>query len=141
MIPIEAIIEQLLNKSIKPSFPRIKVLEYLVVNKNHPTVDEIYNGLFKEIPTLSKTTVYNSLNLFKKAKLAKVVQTDGHEARYDATVPDHGHFRCEKCNKIYDFFISTDNITTDGLSNFKIKEKSIYYQGICANCLDNIEKN
>ncbi len=140
VISIEAIIEKLLNKKIKPSFPRIKVLEYLLVNKNHSTVDEIYNGLVKEIPTLSRTTVYNSLNLFTKANLVRVVQTDGHEARYDATVLDHGHFRCEECKKIYDFSISTDNMVRAGLSNFKIKEKSIYYQGICADCLGQYRK-
>lgn len=49
---------------IKPSYQRMKVFQYLVDNHNHPTVDMIYKALCPEIPTLSKTTVYNTLNLF-----------------------------------------------------------------------------
>ena len=31
---------------------------------NHPTVETIYKELIDEIPTLSKTTVYNTLKQF-----------------------------------------------------------------------------
>ena len=49
---------------IKPSYQRMKIFQYLLDNHNHPTVDTIYKALCTEIPTLSKTTVYNTLNLF-----------------------------------------------------------------------------
>ena len=55
---------------ISPSYQRIRVFEYLISNKNHPTVDMIYKELIKEIPTLSRTTVYNTLNLLVKQKVA-----------------------------------------------------------------------
>ena len=50
--------------NIKPSYQRMKIFQYLLDNHNHPTVDTIYKALCTEIPTLSKTTVYNTLNLF-----------------------------------------------------------------------------
>ena len=54
---IENVGEYLKSHDIKPSYQRIKIFEYLVEHKNHPTVDMIYKALVDEIPTLSKTTV------------------------------------------------------------------------------------
>jgi Fur family transcriptional regulator, peroxide stress response regulator len=120
--------------TIRPSYHRIKVLEYLLSKENHPTVDEIYSALAIELPTLSKTTVYNTLTLFIKAGLVRLVTTEGNETRYDANVADHGHFRCEQCGKIYDFLINLDLVKTPGLEQFKVREKSVYYKGICPKC-------
>ena len=51
------------EKGIKPSYQRVKILERLLADKNHPTVNDIYTDLIDEIPSLSKTT-FNSLFLF-----------------------------------------------------------------------------
>jgi len=49
---------------LSPSITRKQIYEYLLKSKNHPTVDEIYKNLIDDLPTLSKTTVYNVINLF-----------------------------------------------------------------------------
>lgn len=125
------------NHNIRPSLSRIKIYKYLLENKNHPTVDEIYSNLVSELPTLSKTTVYNTLNLFIDKGIVKLITIEEKETRYDADISYHGHFKCKKCNKIYDFKINTDNIKTDGLNDFKIDERNFYYTGICKKCLSN----
>ena len=61
---IENIGEYLKKNGIKPSIQRIKIFEYLLGHHTHPTVDDIFQSLSSEIPTLSKTTVYNTLNIF-----------------------------------------------------------------------------
>ena len=58
------VIEYLEEHDVKPSVQRIAVMDYLMTHRTHPTVDEIYHALEKQIPTLSKTTVYNTLKLF-----------------------------------------------------------------------------
>ncbi len=65
MKEIQSMRGNLLNAGIKPSYQRIKIYEYIFNNNIHPTVDNIYKKLLKEIPTLSKTTVYNTLKLFE----------------------------------------------------------------------------
>jgi len=134
---IENLAKTLNEKDIKPSYQRIKILEYLITKRNHPTVDKIFNELLKEIPTLSKATVYNTLDLFKEANLARIVTIENNETRYDAKVASHGHFKCESCGSIYDFEVNIDNLSTDSLKHFKINEKNIYFRGICPKCLNN----
>jgi Fur family peroxide stress response transcriptional regulator len=129
--------EYLVKNKIKPLYNRVKVLEYLIVKQNHPTVDEIYNNLVKELPTLSKTTVYNTLKLFLQANLVRLIAIEDNETRYDVIISNHGHFKCEECKEIYDFTIDIDSVETEELKQFKIKEKSVYYKGICPNCLNN----
>ncbi len=127
----------LAGKGIKPTHQRIKILEYLLINKCHPTVEMIYSDLHNEIPVLSKTTVYNTLNLFIEAQLVRLISIDGSEAKYDIDMKNHGHFKCESCNEIFDFPIDLDNFIDNQLNNFKINEKNVYFKGICPRCINN----
>ncbi|ADO84333.1 Fur family transcriptional regulator [Ilyobacter polytropus] len=129
------VIGHLKNNGVKPSFQRIKIFEYLVTKENHPTVEMIYKELVNEIPTLSKTTVYNTLNLFVEKKIANVIIIEENETRYDAHMNTHGHFKCEKCKTIYDIEIDSKISEIESLGNFQIDEQHIYYKGICKKCL------
>ncbi|HHY82822.1 MAG TPA: transcriptional repressor [Clostridiales bacterium] len=134
-ISINEIKKYLLRNDIKPSFPRLKVFEYLASHPTHPTVDDIYQSLVKEIPTLSKTTVYNTLDLFIRANIVRVVTIDGNELRYDVDITNHGHFKCEQCHTIYEFDIDTDVLSPSSLDGFDIREKNVYFKGTCPRCL------
>lgn len=134
------IAEQLSNKNIKPSLQRIKILEYLQAHHNHPTADQIYLELRGEIPTLSKATIYNTLNLFLEAKLVRLINIEDNEMRYDALLYNHGHFKCIHCGRIYDFQLNTDVLEERELEHFQIMDKNVYYKGMCPDCLDNTNK-
>ncbi len=86
--------EYLSSNGIKPSYQRIKVFDYLITNKNHPTVDKIYKELVGEIPTLSKTTIYNTLKLFHEKGIILIINIEDNETRFDADISNHIHFRC-----------------------------------------------
>lgn len=139
---MSSISNQLLRNNIKPSYARIRIMEYLESRRNHPSADEIYNELVKDIPTLSKTTVYNTLNLFRDVGLVRVITIEENETRFDADTSNHGHFKCESCGKISDFFVQIEGMKMNGLDNFKIRQKDIYFKGICAKCINhNINNN
>lgn len=127
--------EILLDKDIKPSHHRIRIFQFLALNRYHPTVEMIYNDLIDEIPTLSKTTVYNTLNLFVASNLVRVLNIDEVEARYDITTDNHGHFRCKSCGEIYDFEFDSNYLSGEELKDFQIHEKNVYFNGICFSCL------
>ena len=84
----------LMQFAIRPSVQRTAVMEYLMNHKTHPTVDEIYLALSPGIPTLSKTTVYNTLNLFIEKGAVQMLTIDEKNARYDADTSKHAHFYC-----------------------------------------------
>lgn len=131
---INDIKKYLADHDIKASLPRVKIFEYLVKYKSHPTVDEIYNELSTELITLSKTTVYNTLNLFVKNNVAIHILIEDNEIRYDADVSNHGHFKCISCNKIYDFDYDLEKYKISDLDGFISKEYHTYIKGICNEC-------
>lgn len=131
----EDLLNELKNKKIRLSHQRLKVLEYLTENPYHPTVDQIYNGLHEEVPTLSKTTVYNTLNSLTEAGIVRVVNIDDNESRYDINTHNHGHFKCYSCKKIYDFNIDIDSMNISELKNFEIHHKHVYFKGLCDQCV------
>ncbi len=139
-IDFEDLVTELKNKNIRLSHQRLKVLEYLTQNYTHPTADQIYNGLHHEVPTLSKTTVYNTLNSLAEAGLVRT-NIEDNEIRYDISTDDHGHFKCKSCRKIYDFKVDINSIEATDLNDFEINDKNIYFKGICPQCqMSNKEK-
>lgn len=126
--------KELKKKNIRLSHQRLKVLEYMIENKNHPTVDRIYTDLHKEIPTLSKTTIYNTLNALSEAGIVKALNISDNETKYDIVSEEHGHFKCDICGDIYDFPIKLDEFTSNDLKGFQIRDKDVYLKGICPSC-------
>jgi Fur family peroxide stress response transcriptional regulator len=134
-ISIEFLTQQLTNKGIRPSYQRIRVLEYLYRKGGHPTVDEIFRALSPEIPSLSKVTIYNTLHLFVEEGFVRLVDIKESEMRYDITLTNHGHFLCESCGTIYNFTVNIEQVPIEGLNQFEITQKNIYFKGLCLNCL------
>ncbi len=126
--------EKLIENGIKPTYQRIVILDYLEKNQIHPTVDDIYNYLYPKMTTLSKTTVYNAIKTFVKAGIVSEVNIDNSELRYDIMTKSHGHFKCNKCGKIYNFDIEND-INSSDLEGFKIESQNLFINGICKDCL------
>ncbi|MDO4691146.1 MAG: Fur family transcriptional regulator [Fusobacterium sp.] len=131
----EDISTYLKEHGIKPSYQRLKIFQYMMENNNHPTVDMIYRALCPEIPTLSKTTVYNTLNLFIERKITTMVVIEENETRYDLVMGSHGHFKCVNCGKLIDIDLIDINYSAcEEIQGSDITEKHIYLKGICKEC-------
>ncbi len=133
---VEAVLK---GHGIKPSYQRIRIFEYLLRHKNHPTVDAIYQELAKEIPTLSRTTVYNTMKLFMEKKIVQLISIEDTETRYDADTSAHGHFKCTVCGEIFDVHVDLTDMSVEGLDQFRVDETHLYFKGVCDDCFD--EKN
>ena len=115
-------VKYLEEKGIKPSVQRIAIMEYLLSHRTHPTVDMIFNDLSPSYPTLSKTTVYNTLKLFIDCGLVNELFLERGESRFDGDISVHSHFICRDCGKVFDFFPKKDKIG-DFISGNLPKEK------------------
>ena len=130
--------EKLLSHGIKPSLQRMAVMEYLSEHQTHPTADMIFNDLSLSIPTLSKTTVYNTLRLLADQGAILSLNIDEKNVHYDGYTAAHAHFRCKKCERIFDVMEKTMNVPGQDFvqesKDFRITECQIYYKGYCKDC-------
>ena len=111
---------------------RIEIYKYLCEHPTHPDVEDVYRYMLSSNPSISRTTIYNVLQSLEQEGLILSVKIDSERVHYDADISLHGHFRCIKCNKIFDFDI--DNIKCDRINDFEIKTRDVYYSGICPEC-------
>lgn len=131
------------EKGVKPSYQRKRIFEYMMSFHNHPSVNDIYEALIDEIPTLSKATVYNTMNLFLAHRLIEILPIDTNEARYDVFNPkEHGHFKCEVCGNIFDVNIKINvEDLSDDLIGFKVDAEIYNFRGTCRACNEAVQKS
>ena len=128
-------LDTLLGYGIHPSVQRIAIMDYLLTHRTHPTVDEVYVALNKEIPTLSKTTVYNTLRLFAEHGAALMLAIDEKKICFDGVVKPHAHFMCRRCGRLKDVELpeGAGTLQLDG-ADFMVEETHVYYKGLCRSC-------
>ena len=124
----------LLGYGIRPSVQRIAIMRYLQKNRTHPTVEDVYDALKKQIPTLSKTTVYNTLKLFVDNGAALYIGIDEKNARFDGYIESHAHFRCKNCGCITDLAIDINSFLPKDFKGV-IENSYFYFKGICEDCI------
>ena len=128
-------LKMLKENSIKTSFQRLEILRYLDYHKIHPTANKIYLDLIKKHPSLSKTTVYNSLGIFKEHGIIQTLNISGLELRYDLKCSIHRHFLCKKCGRIFDINSACPHIEKLRGEGYQIDEACGYFKGVCKECL------
>ena len=129
-------IEILEQHKIRPSMQRIAVMQYLIDHRTHPTVEQIFMGLSPSMPTLSKTTVYNTLKTLSESGAAQTLTIDDRNTCYDADTTPHAHFLCKCCGKVYDLPLNKEKkqIQPHEIDGHDIQEEHYYYKGICKYC-------
>jgi Fe2+ or Zn2+ uptake regulation protein len=124
--------------SIKPSVQRSAVMDFLLKNRIHPTIEEIYLALSPTMPTLSKTTVYNTLDLFVERGAVRALAIDEKNARYDVDISAHAHLFCRSCGSVSDIFdLKPTMYEIPVAGKFKIDSVEISYFGKCEKCNGN----
>ena len=125
----------LLSHKIKPSMQRIAIMDYLFEHKVHPTVDKIFNDLYPQIPTLSKTTVYNTMRLFAEQGAVLPLVIDDKNVRFDIDTSCHAHFQCCACNRVFDIPVEKIGLlNTKQIGDLYVTETHLYYKGYCKAC-------
>lgn len=100
---LDEIISRLRKKGFRLTPQRLCVIEYLLADADHPTIDEIYQSVKQEFPMTSLATVYKTINALKDLGEISELSFSKGANRYDINRPtSHPHFICLSCNKIID---------------------------------------
>jgi Fe2+ or Zn2+ uptake regulation protein len=81
---------------------RMEIIEVLSKDRSHPNVREIWRKVRLKMPSVSLSTVYYTLDLFKKGGSVKELEFYDMGNRYASNVADHLDLVCLGCGKIVD---------------------------------------
>jgi Fe2+ or Zn2+ uptake regulation protein len=116
---------------------REAILRILRSTRSHPTADWIYEEAKKEIPHISKGTVYRNLKVLQENGQVSELNLDGTVSRFEAKRENHYHFRCERCGRVFDVDEPVDR-KLDGKvarkTGLKISCHQLEFRGLCHDC-------
>lgn len=125
------------ESGLKLTPQRSAVYKALINTDMHPTAEDIYREVRKEMPAISLDTVNRTLLTLAEIGAAFIVEGTGQPRRFDGGLEDHQHFLCIKCGKVIDFHHPPfDNIQLphEIEGKFKVLRKTVYLEGLCEPC-------
>jgi Fe2+ or Zn2+ uptake regulation protein len=87
---------------IQPTPQRIAVVECVLSSTSHPTADDVLLSARQRCPTVSRATVYNTLNLLVEKGLIGMQTIREGAVVFDPNVQKHHHFIDDETGDIYD---------------------------------------
>jgi Fe2+ or Zn2+ uptake regulation protein len=124
------IAELLREHDIQPSAQRVVVAAYVLNTTSHPTADQVWQKVRKEIQYISRATVYNTLNLMVKKGLLRYHILSENGGLFDPNIRPHHHFVDEKTGRVQDIPWDTLKIAgLDSLLDYDITECMVVIRG------------
>jgi Fe2+ or Zn2+ uptake regulation protein len=102
----------------------------VLANKTHPTADEVLSYARNKCPTVSRATVYNTLNLLVDKGLLGMQTLTGGAVVFDSNLKKHHHFIDDTTGEIIDIPWKDLQITgIEKLEGFSISEFQVVLRG------------
>lgn len=133
----QELIDLFRENGFKVTTQRLAICKFILSRQDHPSAEQIYQGLKKDYPTISLGTIYKTLHLLKEIGLVQELGFNEGSIRYDPDMEIHINMICTKCGKIHDY--KPENIEAiwhNLIAKLNIKpigqRIDIYYE--CADC-------
>lgn len=137
--------ELLKSHNLSVTAQRLAVLK-AVAKTPHSTADDIYGNVRKEIGSISRQSVFDTVNNFSERGVLRRIQPMGSSARYETRIGDnHHHLICRDCALLIDIdcvtgarpcLTAADNVE----HGFVIDEAEVIFWGYCPSCQKNNTK-
>jgi Fe2+ or Zn2+ uptake regulation protein len=116
---------------------RRAILRIIQEHAGHLSADEIHDLARREIPRLSLSTVYRTLDLLKELDLVTELHLAGNHYRYEAQSGPHEHLVCLSCGKVIEFqcdHCAAMHEELSGEHGFEITGSRVELFGYCEDC-------
>jgi len=125
------------EQGISVTAQRLAVLR-VVGARPHATAEVVLQGVHDEIGSISRQSVYDTLNTLSDLGLLRRIQPTGSPARYETRTGDnHHHLICRACGRVDDVDCAVGErpcLTASDPLGFHIDEAEVVYWGHCPDC-------
>ncbi|MBC7926443.1 MAG: transcriptional repressor [Bryobacteraceae bacterium] len=131
-----------LERGLAVTHQRQVIWDVLVSLEGHPSPEEVYERVRKEIPSISLATIYKNLHTFVAHGLVTEVSLHHGLTRLEVNTHPHHHMVCTRCRAIFDL---KDNELGDvqlkqaAPAGFQVHRYVVEVHGLCNQCA--VDKN
>ena len=135
MLTLDNARTMLRREGVRLTPQRLMIVEMLVGNREHPTIDRIHQIVLVRYPSISLATVYNTVTLLAHYGLVSLLHGGKDGLRLDPDTTPHAHAHCVGCGKVFDVPINQQAILNDQvLQGFQWKRIEVSVFGYCPDC-------
>lgn len=117
---------------------RVLLFDLIKNNPGHLHVEELYTLARKKDPTINLSTVYRTLNDFKKAGVVHELHLEEEHHHYETSEKEaHHHLICGKCGAVVDFlWQKIEDIKKEIAKKYGYSVSHVRLQatGLCTKC-------
>ncbi|MBN2264504.1 MAG: transcriptional repressor [Candidatus Aminicenantes bacterium] len=124
-------------KTTRRTPQRLAITAFLEGNDGHPTAEDIHEALKPLFPTMSLSTVYNTLHSLQREGRVHELAVEPGRCRFDPEPGPHHHLVCTRCRKVVD--VDRDfpvRLTPREARGFRGLHAHIVFYGTCPDCRD-----
>ncbi len=115
------------------------ILEELRRIEGHPTAEEVFEIVRRELPRISLATVYRNLEILSDLGEIQKLEFGGTQMRFDSETEKHYHIRCINCDRVDNAPMNVmENVenTLYGATEYKVMSHRLEFLGLCPVCME-----
>ena len=128
-------LEHLRSRGVMLTLQRRIILEFLHRHPGHWTAEQIHRALRSRYETLSRATVYNTLELLCEHSEIHALRIRRDVTHFDTNTQPHHHFLCLRCGELTDLDIRCPIHARSHLGKRRIERMVAVFEGTCEKCL------
>lgn len=130
-------LDLLRENGLRATSQRIEILQAVIEAEGHPTAEEVWERAREAQPTLSLSTVYDTLSRFVELDLLDELHAGEEATRYEFFDRPHLNLVCTACGRVED--TEADGLASliseaEGASTFDVAPQPIELEGRCSDC-------
>jgi Fur family peroxide stress response transcriptional regulator len=132
----DEIIEAFRRNGLRATPQRIAIAHFVLNSKDHPTAEQVFDFINRAYPSISFSTVYNTLNSMRDVNMVQELGF-GNIHRYDPNTSIHVNLVCQNCGDIVDIENKTIKNEVEEISKRRrvtITGHRFDIYGICRKC-------
>ena len=129
-------ISLLKENDLKATIQRTSILKS-IDQAGHINIDDIYEDVKEQYPTLSLATIYKNIILMQQNDVIIEVPMNGEKSKFELKKDDHIHLICQGCGEIQDKQITQKAHDALVIENFQLNSSQINLYGLCQKCQKN----
>ncbi len=138
MLTQQELVDRLRTRSVRVTPQRLAIAEAVLNSTDHPTVQQIYERVRNNFPSMTLATIYSTLGVLERSGLIQELPFE-RMSRYEPNMDPHVNLVCIGCENVMDADAGQEAVVRLknrilNESDFQVAWQRVDFYGWCPNC-------